>query len=264
MAVLIEAELPQRWQDLEAGVARILADCGYDVEVGKNVKLARGDADIDVWADDHSQPPNVLAVECKLWADPVTKEVVHGFRTRVGESGANLGLLVSAAGFQAGAVEAAAYSNVQLLTWIDFQKMFTERWFRRYLIPRLSEEMHALHEYTEPINSRIFRKAGRLTDDRKERFKALRQVHVTLGSLYLAFRGGLVDGLLVDGEARDVPRGLPKGLPLRADGADIFGLGGAVPDDVLDATALRPLLDALVEHSRRATAEFDAVFGERA
>jgi len=28
--------------------------------------------------------------------------------------------------------------------------------------------------------------------------------------------------------------------------------------------ALRPLMDALVEHSRRATAEFDDVFGERA
>ena len=37
---------------------------------------------------------------------------------------------------------------------------------------------------------------------------------------------------------------------------------GLVPDDVLDATALRPLMDALIEHSRRATAEFDEAFGE--
>jgi hypothetical protein len=33
---------------------------------------------------------------------------------------------------------------------------------------------------------------------------------------------------------------------------------------VLDAVALRPLLDALIEHSRRATAEFDQIFGQRA
>jgi hypothetical protein len=39
---------------------------------------------------------------------------------------------------------------------------------------------------------------------------------------------------------------------------------GHVPDDVLDATALRPFMDTLLEYSRRAIAEFDEVFGERA
>jgi hypothetical protein len=37
-----------------------------------------------------------------------------------------------------------------------------------------------------------------------------------------------------------------------------------IPDDVLDATALRPLLEASMKHSLLAIAEFDAVFGERA
>jgi hypothetical protein len=53
MTVLIEANSPGRWQDLDAQVAQILKEWGYDVEVQKNVQLARGDVNIDVWADDH-------------------------------------------------------------------------------------------------------------------------------------------------------------------------------------------------------------------
>jgi len=36
------------------------------------------------------------------------------------------GVIVSSAGFQEGAVEAAAYSNVRLLDWNDFQRMFVK------------------------------------------------------------------------------------------------------------------------------------------
>ncbi|MEA2557979.1 MAG: restriction system protein [Actinomycetota bacterium] len=39
------------------------------------------------------------------------------------------------AGFQAGAIEAAAYSNVRLLTWIEFQAMFALRWTNHYMVP---------------------------------------------------------------------------------------------------------------------------------
>jgi restriction system protein len=151
MTVLIEANPPGRWQDLEAQVAQILKECGYDVEVQKNVPLARGDVNIDVWADDHSSPQNIIAVECKHWATPATKNVVHGFRTVVGDSGANTGLIVSSAGFQEGAVEAAAYSNVRLLNWFDFQAMFIMRWFRQFMLPTVIEQTDALRDYTEPI-----------------------------------------------------------------------------------------------------------------
>lgn len=64
MTVLIEASAPASWQDLEARVAQILSECGYDVERQKDVPLARGDVNIDVWADDHSSPQNIIAVEC--------------------------------------------------------------------------------------------------------------------------------------------------------------------------------------------------------
>jgi len=254
VTVLIEASAPGRWQDLEARVAQILSECGYDVEVQKNVPLARGDVNIDVWADDHSSPQNIIAVECKDWARPATKNVVHAFQRVVGDSGANTGLIVSSAGFQKGAVEAAAYSNVRLLDWTQFQTMFAVRWFRQYMAPTIAEQTDALHDYTESINSRIFRKADALPPDRQERFKVLRERYSTLAAGNLMFHPAALDWLW----SANTP--LPN-LPLR----NIYrGESDLVPDDVLDATALRPLMDALIEHSRRAITEFDEVFGERA
>lgn len=260
MAPLIEPSAPSRWQDLEAQAAQILGECGYHVEVQKNVKLARGDANIDVWADEQASPPNIIVVECKHWATPATKNVVHGFRTVVGDSGANMGLIVSSAGFQDGAVEAAAYSNVRLLDWSQFQEMFVHRWFRQHFSPTLADEADALHEYTEPINSRIFRKADALPEPRREEFKALREQHAPLAYTNFAFHP-----IVLEHRLSSVADAIPE-LPLRGSGKDPDGreLVGLVPDDVLDATALRPLLDAMVDHSRRATAEFDHVFGERA
>lgn len=255
MTVLIETQLPDRWQDLESGVGRILEECGYEVEVGKEVQLAgRGVTNIDVWADDHSQPPMVIAVECKRWADAVNKDVVHGFRTVVGESGANLGLIVSAAGFQAGAVEAAAYSNVRLLTWPEFQEMFVRRWFTRFMLPTLASETDPLQEYTEPINSRIFRKADALSPERRAEFRALRQRYLPFGALCLGFAADLYADRSEE----------PPDLPLRRADGDVAEFRRAIPDEVLDARALRPLMDAVIAHSRAAVAQFDEVFGERA
>jgi restriction system protein len=65
MAAPIYPDSPESWQDLEARVAQVLRECGFEVEVGKSVTLARGDVNIDVWADDHSSPPNVIAIECR-------------------------------------------------------------------------------------------------------------------------------------------------------------------------------------------------------
>jgi restriction system protein len=249
---LIEAGPPSNWQELETRVAQMLQECEYDVETGKNVQLARGDVNIDVWAEDHSSPPNIIAVECKHWQTPVPKNVVHGFRTVVGDSGANTGLIVSSAGFQDGAVEAAAYSNVRLLSWPKFQAMFVEKWFRGYMAPRLQEQVDPLIEYTEPINSRIFRKAEALAPERQEQFARARQKHLHLGLALMP----LYLGTALWGEPT------APDLPLRDNLAEDFL--EYLPDAVLDAPALRPLLESLTDAYQAAIAQFDGIFGERA
>jgi restriction system protein len=251
--VLIDRDPPGSWQDLEARVANVLADCGYDVEVQKNVPLVRGDVDVDVWADDHSVPPNVIIVECKHWVTPATKSVVHAFRSVVGDSGANTGLLVSTAGFQSGAVAAAQYSNVRLINWVQFQELFASRWLRTYMAPLLQKEVDPLIEYTEPINSRIFRKADALSEERRERFKQLRDKYFGLGLALLPLFFDLPGQSIEDAFSA---------LPLRS--SLIEGRLDSLPAAVLDAPALRPLTEALCDAFREAISEFDEVFGERA
>lgn len=256
MTAPIEGQLPDTWQDLEKTVGRILAECGYDVEVQKDVDLARGDVNVDVWADDHSSPPNVIAVECKLWTTPVPKNVVHGFRQVVGDSGANTGLLISTAGFQDGAVEAAAYSNVRLMNWEEFQAMFVARWFERFMAPELRREADPLIEYTEPINTRIFRKADALEPEAQEQFKRLREKHFTLSMAFLRL---FAEPIFAPGHTAGLAA---LELPLRRTMADEYVV--QFDDAMLDAEALRPLLNALTRAYRDAMAEFDDVFGGRA
>jgi len=253
MTNLIEAGAPATWQGLEAAAARILAECGYEVEVQKNVPLARGDVTVDVWADEHTSPPNVIAVECKYWSTPVTKNVVHGFRTVVTDSGVNLGIVMSSGGFQDGAVEAAAYSNVRLASWTEFQGIFVERWHRCHMAPALSAEAGSLVEYTEPINSRIARKAAVLDPERRARFEELR-------TNYLGLAWGTVPFYLDAPGLTDAPA-IPD-LPLRDSVTE--AMASVFPDAALDAVAERPLFEALADAYRAAIAEFDVIFGERA
>jgi len=110
------------------------------------------------------------------------------------------------------------------------------------------------------MNSRILRKASALSPDRQEQFRVLRERHFPLALSNFAFFPGNLQFLLPVNESP-----LPS-LPLRVSRQWPHGheLDSLVPDDVLDATALRPLMEMLIEHSRRAIAEFDELFGERA
>ncbi len=196
----------------------------------------------------------MITVECKNWAKPANKHEVHAFRMVVGESGANTGLLVSAVGFQNGAIDAASYSNVRLVDWNEFQEMFVGRWFRNFS-PTLAEETDPLHEYTEPINARITRKESALSEDRQKRVVALVHKHSPLAISNFAFHP-----VVLDNKLSSVVEAIPV-LPLRSHKS---AFGGSIPDEALDATALRALLGAMIRHSHAAIAEFDEVFGERA
>jgi hypothetical protein len=59
----------------------------------------------------------------------VPKTVVHAFRTDMDEIGAHVGFIISAKGFQSGALEAARNTNIELLSWDEFQERFFARWF---------------------------------------------------------------------------------------------------------------------------------------
>jgi restriction system protein len=251
----IEDDEPATWQDLEVQVTRILTESGLHAERGKSLTIARGSVDVDVYAEDSaSAPPVVTLFECKHWKRPIPQTVIHAFRSVVADSGANTGIIVSRTGFQAGAENAAQFSNVHLVDWGIFQALFADRWYRNYMMKRGWESLDPLVEYTEPINSRIFRKADSLTQAARAAFNRLREKHalpaIALAPVFVA----------VPGMPWEIG---PPRLPMRSALATLDE-SRYFPDAILDASSLRGFLNAVVAYADATVAEFDAVFGSRA
>ena len=90
-AAVITARQPEDWRGLQRDVAAILDECGFAVEVGKTVQLARGQAAVDVHAVENiGGRTHRIFCECKLWKSAVPQHVVHSFRTVVADGGANI------------------------------------------------------------------------------------------------------------------------------------------------------------------------------
>jgi len=253
--VLINQGAPRDWLDLQKQVHQILDECGFESEIEKVIQTVRGRVSIDVYArDPESQPPTIFLCECKHWQSRVPQTVVHALRTVVTDHGANWGFIVSSAGFQSGAYVAAANSNVKLLTWSELQGLFSERWVEKYMLPRLERETLPLVEYTEEVNSRIFRKADRLSEASQKRFVELRRRWQDLGFLSQHLFVGLQ---LFEDRLPQLPLRVPDqpGESIRRQN---------LPDRVLDATCLRDFTNDICDAAREGIAEFDQVFGERA
>jgi hypothetical protein len=121
---------PTDWKDLELRVGQILSECGCRVERGKHLRLPRGEVDVDIYARDLTREPNLVIVcECKHWKTKVPQSTVHSFRTVMNEVGAHVGFIISSRGFQRGAIESVRNTNIELVTWEQFQERFYERWF---------------------------------------------------------------------------------------------------------------------------------------
>jgi hypothetical protein len=107
----------------------VFAECGCEVRSEFSVSLPRGRVELDVFVRDLSTTPHSTYVcECKNWARAVSQSAIHSFRTVVSEIGANRGFLISRNGFQAGARKAAEFTNIELLSWSEFEHLMFDRW----------------------------------------------------------------------------------------------------------------------------------------
>lgn len=135
---MITSLVPSTWQDLQSQVARILSECGFAVEVERLLRTARGKVNIDVYCEEKVQGRTfVFLCECKYWKAPVNQNVIHGFRTVMGDTGANKGYIISIQGFQSGSFSAADLTNVDLVTWEQFQELFEATWLRVHFAQQL-------------------------------------------------------------------------------------------------------------------------------
>ena len=252
---MIYSGMPNDWRELQNKVAQILEECRFLVDIEKDIQTVRGSVNVDVFAQDIAhQPINTYICECKHWQSAVPKTVVHAFRTIVNDYGANWGFVISSGGFQKGAYEAAMRSNVKLLNWSEFQEIFINRWSVTYMLPRIHTEAGPLIEYTEPINSRISRKARALDPTSQKRFLELRKEYAGIATIALPF------SML----PLNIEYGIYPNLPLRdrlifPDSSD-----ANIPTDLLDAVSLHDFLDILCMHLADGIKAFDQLFGERA
>jgi restriction system protein len=155
---MITEKHPESWQQLQESTAQILRECGWTAETEVKVSTVRGTAEIDVFAIEMVQGREYKVLfECKNWTARVPQNMVHGFRTVMTDVGANTGYIISKAGFQAGAYEAAANTNIRLLSWTEFQEVFEDQWYWTYLTQQADEDkvLDPLCSYLEPLPAMI-------------------------------------------------------------------------------------------------------------
>lgn len=108
------------WKDYQDEAAAFFRSLGLEAKTNVTVRGVRTAHDIDVLVKAHHVGFEVTwVVECKCWKARVTKLHVMALREIVSDLGADRGILLSEAGFQSGAVEAAALTNVRVTSLAD-------------------------------------------------------------------------------------------------------------------------------------------------
>jgi len=234
---LITAIAPQDWRDLENSVADILRECGMAVQQQIHLSLPRGAVDIDVMAEDtdHGITHRIIC-ECKNWRTNVPQEKVHAFRTIMQETGANRGYIISRTGFQAGAHEAAHATNIELVTYAEFQERYFEKWLKARLWA-IEHSIGNFNVYYEPLGQPGFHLLK--TDDERAAYNAVWSQYLFAGVMLMHFSP----------YARLVGQNPPP-VSLPFDASDIERQGYAVPDDVKAAAGYRELLGLLERYGR--------------
>lgn len=246
---MLTTRTPDTWQDLQNEVARILAESGFLAHIEHPLPLARGQADIDVYAEEMVNGRRyIILCECKFWKAAIPQAVIHSFRTVTADAGANVGYIISLNGFQAGALQAVEQTNIKLVTWDEFMAEFEATWLSAYFVPTITDELDPLMTYVEPFAPAWW---GKLTEDDQAAYIQAVERHGPLGHLAMSMSRWT---RILDN------RKLPE-LPLRTtEGAPIVG---GLPDDILDAAGYRELLELMLTYGRAAIEEF-RVFRDKA
>lgn len=108
------------WRVYQEATADVFRRLGCNTLVDYRAKGVRAAHDIDVYATFlRSGILCTWVIECKLWKTRGPKEKVLALKSLIDDLGADRGIIVSEAGFQPGAQDAARGSNITLVTSLD-------------------------------------------------------------------------------------------------------------------------------------------------
>jgi restriction system protein len=244
---MITCSVPEDWKALQNEVGKILEQCGFSVEVEKKVDTARGEAKLDVYAEEVVKGRKYSIVcECKHWKSSIPQSIIHSFRSILNDTGANVGYIIALKGFQCGAFKAANYTNLDLVTWEEFQKAFCDSWLEQYLSPVITEELDPILGYTEPL---VQKWMCEVPDHEVPIIKSLREKYFAFGVLIMAFT--TYSSFLR-------AKGFPK-LPLSENWPQLSEPGHDIPKEILEATGYREFLHESLKFGKQGIREFKEV-----
>lgn len=110
------------WSEYQEKAAEFFRSLGLEAATNVKIEGVRTSHDVDVLVKSrHATFEITWIVECKHWQSRVSKLHVLALREIVADTGADRGILLAENGFQIGAAEAAALTNVHLTSLSDSQ-----------------------------------------------------------------------------------------------------------------------------------------------
>lgn len=226
-------------------VSKILNECGFKANVELRVSTARGEVEIDVFAEEEIKGRKyILICECKYWKSAIPQTVVHGFRTVVNDIGANIGYIITTSDFQKGAESAAKFTNVELVSWEEFQNKFFESWFESFFITEITKELDPLMTYIEPFQPKW---VETLSLDDKERYYQLKEKYQEIGYIVMVYFSTYSRMLT----KKEIPK-----LPLSQLIPDARYLEGKLPSNILNEHGYKEFLEKIIYYGKVGIAEF--------
>jgi len=233
---LITDKVPQNGSQLEELVTAILNECKMKAQRHVSLRLPRGSVVVDVLAEEAVDGiAHRTIVECKNWSTNVSKDIVHAFRTVMHEAGANRGYIVSRVGFQKGAKEAAEATNIELVTFMEFQNIYFDKWFKNR-IWALENKIGDFNTYYEPLGPPGYSQLG--NDDERAAYDVVWEKYRFAGAMLQPFS----PYLRILG-----PFPIPS-LPF--DVSDLEKNGVKVPNNIKAATAYREFFEILERYAK--------------
>lgn len=185
----ITKEIPTDWRNLQDLVCKYLNQAGYSAEAAKTIDTVRGKLEVDVYATTKNELLKKFICECKFWKTAVPKEKIQAFRMQVQDSGSMVGIFISSAGYQSGAIEAARCSNVLLKDWNGFIELIANQWLKRRMV-HLKRVVGPLSIYTDPMD--VPEEIYSVPDD-AEKYKALAAKYMPLYMVAASLEMGMFD-----------------------------------------------------------------------
>lgn len=155
---------PKNWKDLQTKVKEIYSNLGCRAQ--ENVIVGGGKArhQIDVVATFEFGGQNYrIIIECKQWNSKVKKSQVSSLIGVLADIGAEKGIIVSEKGFQKGAHNLAAYTNIELLTYDELchkSEFFVDRF-------RIQDALDRIRSHRRPFDrflACMYEEAGKIDE----------------------------------------------------------------------------------------------------